>query len=154
MVHSLLYLCSVEGGALTLQHRLNSITAWKKVWTMSVSLSNRVCDNLRIDETSVHTIILHRQPYTFRCARRWYMHPEGMMVSVLYSLFYSQGRSLVWKESATRISIRYVRSPHLRMSAKIIKKNHICKDFVFFLIAPPPYSRPTPQPLPCREGSR
>ena len=24
---------------------------------MSVSLSNRVCDNLRIDETSVHTII-------------------------------------------------------------------------------------------------
>ena len=25
---------------------------------MSVSLSNQVCDNLRIDETSVHTIII------------------------------------------------------------------------------------------------
>jgi len=49
---------------------------------MSVSLSNQVCDNLRIDETSVHTIIV--------------IYGEA-----LHSLFYSQGRSLVRKESAT-----------------------------------------------------
>ena len=49
---------------------------------MSVSLSNQVCDNLRIDETSVHTIII--------------IYGEA-----LNSLFYSQGRSLVRKESTT-----------------------------------------------------
>ena len=50
---------------------------------MSVSLSNQVCDNLRIDETSVHTIIVQ--------------YGEA-----LNSLFYSQGRSLVRKESVTQ----------------------------------------------------
>ena len=51
---------------------------------MSVSLSNQVCDNLRTDETPVHTIIIYGE--------------------ALYSLFYSHGRSLVRKESATQIN--------------------------------------------------
>ena len=65
-----------------------------KVW-MSISLSNQVCDNRRIDEMSVHTILYHT------CNAIMHGHDIFVDGVVLYSPFLFQGRSLVRKESVT-----------------------------------------------------
>ena len=84
---------------------------------MSDSLSDRVCDNLWIDETSVHTTFLYMLDGNMMYMDVHYMH-DLTMALVLNSLFYSQGRSLVWKESATHIVIQNFRSSLLKCLQK------------------------------------
>jgi hypothetical protein len=67
----------------------------RKVWTFGVSLSDLVCDNLRIDETSVNTIFRQRQPWGITA------HTAFLMMSLhLFTPYSLLAKVAVWSEKS------------------------------------------------------